>query len=46
MTQLPGKDALGRGPAYASSTPHLVLTLAGKWELPDDPALFQVLRKK
>lgn len=39
MMQLPGKDALGKGPAYASSTPHLVLTLAGKWELPNDPAL-------
>lgn len=46
MTELPHKDTLGRSPAYASSPPHLVLTLAGKWELPDNPALlFQVLGK-
>lgn len=30
MTQLPGKGALGRGSVYASSTPHLVLTLGRK----------------
>lgn len=46
MMQLPGKDTLGRGPAYASSAPHVVLTLAGKWELPDNPALFSGFGKK